>query len=107
MTPMMLPRSSSGTHMTDVSFRFTTDSEFLNASSLSASEMMSGLCVLTTCSMIESDSWRTASEMVSRRMLRATLTTGSPDSISTRKPLSALDTAIMTSSSWSSRVGSS
>ena len=71
----MLPRSSSGTHITDVSFRLTTDSEFLNSSSFSASEMMIGLCVLTTFAMIESDSWRTASEIVSRRRLRATLTT--------------------------------
>ncbi len=107
MTPSMLPRSSSGTHITDVSFRFTTDSEFLNSASLSASEMMSGLRDLTTRARIESESWLTASVIVSRRRLRATLTTGSPDSISTRKPLSALLTWIITSSSWSSSVGSS
>ena len=103
----MLPRSSSGTHITEDNFRFTTDSEFLNSSSSARREMISGLRVLTTCSMIESDSWRTASAMVSRRMLRATFTTGSPDSISTRNPLSALDTAIITSSNWSSSAGSS
>ena len=95
----MLPRSSSGTHITEVSFRLTTDSEFLNSASLSASETMSGRWVLMTLARIESESWRTASEMVSRRRLRATFTTGSPDSISTRKPLSAFETWIITSSS--------
>ena len=67
-----------------------TDSEFLKLLSLSASEMMSGCRVSTTRLMIESDRCRTASEMVSCRRLRATLTTGSPDSSSTMKPLSAL-----------------
>ena len=52
--------------------------------------MMSGLRVFTTLARIESDSWLTASAMFSRRRLRATLTTGSPDSSRTRKPLSAL-----------------
>ena len=61
--------------------------------------MMSGRWVLTTRARIESESWRTASEIVSRRRLRATFTTGSPDSISTRNPLSAFETWIITSSS--------
>ena len=56
---------------------------------------------------MESDRWLTASEMVSRRRLRATLTTASPDSISTMKPLSALLTWMMTSISWSSRAATS
>ncbi len=93
--------------MTEVSLRFTTESEFLNDSSWSASEMMSGCRVLMTWARIESESWLTASEIVSRRRFRAALTTGSPDSIRTRNPLSAFDTWIMTSSSWSTSVGSS
>ena len=67
-------------------------------------ETMSGFRVSITLARIESDRWLTASEMVSRRRLRATLTTGSPDSISTMKPLSALLTWMMTSISWSSRA---
>ena len=64
--------------------------------------MMSGFCVFMTRARMESESWLTASAMVSRRRLRATFTTGSPDSIRTRKPLSALVTWIITSISWSS-----
>ena len=66
-----------------------------------------GFLVLTTRAMMVSESWLTASVMVSRRRLRATFTTGSPDSISTRNPLSAFETWIITSSSWSSRGDSS
>ncbi len=44
--------------MTEVSLRFTTESEFLNDSSWSASEMMSGCRVLMTWARIESESWR-------------------------------------------------
>ena len=54
-------------------------------------------CVSITLARIESERWLTASEMVSRRRLRATFTTGSPDSISTMNPLSAFDTWMMTS----------
>ena len=57
MSPMRLPRSSSGTHITEVRRRFMTDSEFLNSVSFSASEMMSGWRLSTTRSMMESDSW--------------------------------------------------
>ncbi len=60
---------------------------------------MSGLRLSITLARIESERWLTASEMVSLRRLRATLTTGSPDSMRTTKPLSALETWMITSMS--------
>ena len=89
MRPSNRPRSSSGTQITELTFKCMTLFAELNSSSCIASEMITGRRDRTTFAMIESESCEMASSMFSRLTLRATLMSSESPSARIKKPLSA------------------
>jgi hypothetical protein len=74
MAPKTSPRAVRGAHITDCSFRFTTEDELDHSASCSASATTSGWRVCTTRCTMESETRSTASSTVPWARLRAAFT---------------------------------
>ncbi len=102
MTPKTSPFCMSGAHITEQSFRFTTDEDPDHSASWSASATTSGFRDSTTRRMMESETRSMAPSMPSRARLREARTLISPSSSRIRNPLSAWVTSSSASRSSSS-----